>query len=366
MEKALKEPKGLVEEHNDLKKLFHHVELIKKQWERTVDCIGDIILLVDTRGCIIRCNKATIDFAGMGYNDIIGRKWGELLDSNGIKAPAYEQGAELFHEASGRWFIFNSYPFIDPLNPAITGMVITLHDATHLKFVTLELESKSRQIDESRQKWQRATVEFSALVQQVTRQKQLSLRFENPNLVNCWEVKNCCRKDCMAHGRKAFRCWQASNTACGNGHEDFPEKLRYCANCEVYKKATAADPIYEIGENFNDMMVILEQKNNELENANAELKAKQSQILQQEKMASIGSLAAGVAHEINNPMGFISSNLNTLDKYHDRIISFINALSSCIDGAGTTADEVRKLRADLKVNYILSDLKDVVKESLDV
>ncbi|MBE3086196.1 MAG: PAS domain S-box protein, partial [Bacteroidetes bacterium] len=44
-----------------------------------------------------------------------------------------------------------------------------------------------------------------------------------------------------------------------------------------------------------------------------ELKASQSKILQQEKMASVGQLAAGVAHEINNPMAFIASNLGTLD-----------------------------------------------------
>ena len=364
MEKELTETKELLEEHNDLKKLFRHVELIKKQWERTVDCIGDIILLVDVNGYVIRCNKAAIDFAGMTYNEIIGRKWGELLDSNGIKTPAYEQGAELFHELSGRWFIFNSYPFIDPANPEITGMVITLHDATHLKLITVELESKSRQIDESRMKWQRATVEFSKLVRLVTHQKQLSLRFENPNLANCWEVRGCSKKECVAHGKKAFRCWQVSNTACGNGHENFPEKLKHCVKCGVYKMATA-DPIYEIGENFNDMMVILEQKNNELENANTELKAKQSQILQQEKMASIGNLAAGVAHEINNPMGFISSNLNTLDKYHDRLISFVNAQSSSSEGGGASADEVRQLRSSLKIDYILGDLKDVVKESLE-
>jgi signal transduction histidine kinase len=42
------------------------------------------------------------------------------------------------------------------------------------------------------------------------------------------------------------------------------------------------------------------------------MKAMQAQIIQQEKMASIGQLAAGVAHEINNPMGFITSNLTSL------------------------------------------------------
>ena len=113
------------------------------------------------------------------------------------------------------------------------------------------------------------------------------------------------------------------------------------------------------------MMFILEQKNNELEKAHSELKVKQSQVLQQEKMASIGNLAAGVAHEINNPMGFISSNLNTLGKYHDRLTTFLNSLSSFAEDGGGSLEEVRGLRASLKIDYILGDLKDLIAESLE-
>ena len=52
-----------------------------------------------------------------------------------------------------------------------------------------------------------------------------------------------------------------------------------------------------------------------LEEKTKEIQDSQLMLLQSEKMASIGQLAAGVAHEINNPIGFISSNLNTLDEY---------------------------------------------------
>jgi two-component system, NtrC family, sensor kinase len=57
------------------------------------------------------------------------------------------------------------------------------------------------------------------------------------------------------------------------------------------------------------------QKNGKLENALENLERTQAQMLQSEKMASIGQLAAGVAHEINNPTGFVSSNLKTLGDY---------------------------------------------------
>lgn len=97
------------------------------------------------------------------------------------------------------------------------------------------------------------------------------------------------------------------------------------------------------------------------------LKAMQAQIIQQEKMASIGQLAAGVAHEINNPMGFITSNLTSLGKYAERLDTYIAALQgsmySCPNHPGL--DELDQLRQKLKVDYIISDVNELIKESLD-
>ena len=97
------------------------------------------------------------------------------------------------------------------------------------------------------------------------------------------------------------------------------------------------------------------------------LKLMQSQIVQQEKMASIGQLAAGVAHEINNPMGFITSNLTTLGKYTDRLDQYIVALQkslhSCASHPGMV--EIDTLRQQLKVDFIIRDVRELLAESLD-
>ena len=114
------------------------------------------------------------------------------------------------------------------------------------------------------------------------------------------------------------------------------------------------------------------QKNCELEKAYGDLKTMQSQLLQQEKMASIGQLAAGVAHEINNPMAFIMSNLNTLQQYANKMSEFIGVQSKALqdvlaqkESADTALSNLNENRRRLKIDYITDDLINLIKESLE-
>ena len=119
----------------------------------------------------------------------------------------------------------------------------------------------------------------------------------------------------------------------------------------------------EIDENRGNVQLTLKK----LEDAYEELKTSQSKIFRQEKMASIGQLAAGVAHEINNPLAFISSNLGTLDKYINRLVDFIQTQSEVIKSL-KDADAVKKLkkkRKELKIDQVLEDVKGLIAESLD-
>ncbi len=88
-----------------------------------------------------------------------------------------------------------------------------------------------------------------------------------------------------------------------------------------------------------------------------ELEATHSQLLQSEKMASIGQLAAGVAHEINNPVGFVHSNLGTLKKYSTQLLTL---LEHCRTGQAKEADFQQ---ADY--DYLKGDISDLIDESLD-
>src|SRR5690606_7600182 len=79
-------------------------------------------------------------------------------------------------------------------------------------------------------------------------------------------------------------------------------------------------------------VVELQRRHDELESTYQRLAGTQQQLLQSEKMASIGQLAAGVAHEINNPVGYIQSNLATLQDYVSALFelqtAYVDALES--------------------------------------
>lgn len=92
----------------------------------------------------------------------------------------------------------------------------------------------------------------------------------------------------------------------------------------------------------------------------------QHQLLQSEKMASIGQLAAGVAHEINNPVGFVNSNLATLKRYVNDLFILINAYE---DRESEMLAETRVFIADTKkqvdIVFLREDIVDIFRESTD-
>jgi signal transduction histidine kinase len=100
---------------------------------------------------------------------------------------------------------------------------------------------------------------------------------------------------------------------------------------------------------------------------NKKLEDAQNQLLQSEKMASIGQLAAGVAHELNNPIGFVYSNMGTLAQYLQSILQFTEACEQAAANAGSADDKARlaALKLALEVDYLKTDIVALMDESKD-
>ena len=236
----------LARKHEELSILFRKVASAKREWEITMDCIDEMVILLNSKERAKRCNRATVEFVGVPYAEIVGSDWHKLVEATGMLLPPV--GAvgsfyccELHHERSNKWLSVTYYCHNKDDKHEKSGAVVTIHDITERKQAALDLAQ-----------------------------------------------------------------------------------------------------------------------------AYAELKETHNQMIQQEKMASIGQLAAGVAHEINNPTGFIISNLRSLSKYQDRLVGFIKAQSETVNALdGAEQEKLAALRKQLKIDHIMGDLPELVNESLD-
>ncbi len=108
-----------------------------------------------------------------------------------------------------------------------------------------------------------------------------------------------------------------------------------------------------------------------LRQANYDLKQIQAQVVQQAKMASIGQLAAGVAHEMNTPVGFVASNFQTLQAYMARFLELFKMYELLADAVEdgqkelrlSILEQIQTARTRMKMDFILQDIQQLFDES---
>jgi signal transduction histidine kinase len=113
----------------------------------------------------------------------------------------------------------------------------------------------------------------------------------------------------------------------------------------------------------------IKQQVTELQAANDKIEDTQAQLIQSEKLASVGQLAAGVAHEINNPIGFVRSNLTTLIDYIETYQTLLQKYQSAHqlpeDARLDAIAEIRKIEDKQDIEFINEDITELVNDSVD-
>ncbi len=139
----------------------------------------------------------------------------------------------------------------------------------------------------------------------------------------------------------------------------------------------SGDEIGDLSRAFNKMVSDLAKAREELKKANqdlgkanealhatvADLKAAQEQLIQAEKMASLGQLTAGIAHEINNPINFVSANIKPLKEDMADILNVISRYELLIEEKGLQKEfsEINRFKQDSRIDLTMKEVNDLLK-----
>jgi len=139
----------------------------------------------------------------------------------------------------------------------------------------------------------------------------------------------------------------------------------------IWKSASARNSIQQVNLQLEERV---EERTKELKEANQRLEESMRELIQIEKLAALGQLSAGVAHEINNPMSFVISNLTTLEKYVSILMKIVSSFEQILDDIelkGTREDldiirnNLEEIKKSAQFNHIREDIPDLIAETLE-
>jgi PAS domain S-box-containing protein len=132
-QELLKSEAKLYMKHEELKNVFHQMEVIRREWEEIMDCISDMFILADQFGKIRRFNRAVETFTGKAHRDIVGRDCVAFLEEHGLGAHLESPDMELLHKESGKWFVVKRHAFPNAEVDGSSREVVIINDTTSIR-----------------------------------------------------------------------------------------------------------------------------------------------------------------------------------------------------------------------------------------
>lgn len=121
-----------------LTETFRAIEAAKKDWELTLNCLEDVVVLVDQEGRILRCNQVLTTLTGRPHHELLKKRWEEVIQEGGFRQIPSASDRREFSHPTGRWFVLHAYPVKDAERAGLAA-VFTLKDITERKIMESQL-----------------------------------------------------------------------------------------------------------------------------------------------------------------------------------------------------------------------------------
>ncbi|MFY0686827.1 MAG: GHKL domain-containing protein [Cyclobacteriaceae bacterium] len=142
--------------------------------------------------------------------------------------------------------------------------------------------------------------------------------------------------------------------------QESEEEIRELAD----KQLIDNEKLFLAEKKLKELLKIEQDSKEELNRAITSLKGAQSQLVHSEKMASLGQLTAGIAHEINNPINFISSGMNSIKMSIESMKEIVEVYSGLEDGADPKEliEEITELKEDIEFDELMEELDELIND----
>ncbi len=367
----------LEEEHKRINDILKNAE---RNWRAAFNSLEDIMIIIDRDYNIEMINDSGLALIGKSKEEVVGEKCYQIIhgkNSPRERCPFRESlktkkpsSAETYEDLFGKHFSIKSSPIFDE-NGEIIKFADLIRDITENKRAEEMLRG-------SEEKYRLLVNNIPGIVYKGYKDWSIEI-FDDKiegvtgysmNQFNSKEIKwsDIIVEEDIGHAKRTFiNALKTDKTYIRNyriktkdGNIVWIQERGQI----IVKQDSDIDYISGV---FND---ITSQKQTE-----EKLRQHERQLLQSERMASIGQLAAGVAHEINNPTGFVSSNLKTLMDYHNDLNQLIKEYRKLVtDSKETITDnnlspalseqieKVATLETEVDIEFLQEDIQDLIKD----
>ncbi len=380
----------------------------------TLDSIGDGVIITDKKGNIIMLNKVSQACTGWMQQEALGKPLSSVfriidktsrLPAENLQDKVLMQGKAtglksntvlVSKDCTERYVSANCAPIITEYN-GFAGAILIFRDITRIKRIEDEIINEQRNLtamfdaapvgmllfdQNAAIRKANSTIYYIAGKEPFKQSdnKRIGDIFKCPNRNNCAEGCGYCR-ECVSCGLNI-----ALQKACSSDKIIINSDVQHTVfmnedNMKLWLRINSVPIIIDTEQHtlviidditgLKQLQEELKGSNEELQNALIELQRTQNHLIQQEKLAGIGQLAAGVAHEINNPLGFVMSNFETSKNYFEKYKRILDAYRYLKDELLNLGDknieikisDINDLERKENMQFITEDLEDLFKDS---